>query len=96
MVNGLCFDCQRRFKIFIGTAIGFNTISYFLNILSYYFYGLEGLGLSFSALLFDSFFGLNNYKKKRYGFYFENGFYNTYLICILLCGATFPIPSNQF
>jgi hypothetical protein len=38
---------------------------YFLNILGYYFYRLEGLGLSFSALLFDSFFWLKIITKKK-------------------------------
>jgi O-antigen/teichoic acid export membrane protein len=76
-------------KIFMRTAIGFNTISLFLNILGYYFYGLEGLGLSFLLYYLIHFFGLKIITKKRYGFYFENGFYNTYLICILLCVATF-------
>jgi O-antigen/teichoic acid export membrane protein len=76
-------------KIFIRTAIGFNTISLFLNILGYYFYGLEGLGLSFLLYYLIHFFGLKIITKKRYGFYFESDFYNTYLICILLCTATF-------
>ncbi|RTY83531.1 hypothetical protein EKL97_04425 [Flavobacterium sp. LS1P28] len=76
-------------KMFMRTAVGFNSISLILNIFGYYYYGLEGLGFSFLLYYFIHFLGLKIITKKRYGFYFESDFYNTYLICILLCVATF-------
>jgi O-antigen/teichoic acid export membrane protein len=76
-------------KIFIRTSIGFNSISLVLNILGYYYYGLEGLGFSFLLYYLIHFFGLKIITKIRYGFYFDSDFYNTYLICIVMCVATF-------
>jgi O-antigen/teichoic acid export membrane protein len=76
-------------KIFIRTAIGFNFLSLFLNILGYYYYGLEGLGFSFLIYYFLHFIIVKIITKKRYRFYFENKFYQTYLICIIMCCLTF-------
>nr|WP_314896479.1 oligosaccharide flippase family protein [uncultured Flavobacterium sp.] len=76
-------------KMFMKTAVGFNIISLFLNVLGYYFYGLEGLGFSFLVYYLIHFFGLKIITKKRYDFYFDNDFYKIYLICILMCIATF-------
>ena len=76
-------------KIFVKTAFGFNLISLFLNVLGYYYYGLEGLGISFFVFYLIHFFGLKIITKKRYGFYFDSDFYNIYGICFLMCMATF-------
>ena len=76
-------------KMFLKTAIGFNAVSLLLNVLGYYFYGLEGLGFSFLVYYVIHFFGLKIITKKRYGFYFDSDFYQIYLICILMCLATF-------
>jgi O-antigen/teichoic acid export membrane protein len=76
-------------KIFIRTSIGFNSISLVLNVLGYYYYGLEGLGFSFLLYYLIHFFGLKIITKIRYGFYFDSDFYNTYLICMLMCAITF-------
>lgn len=76
-------------KMFLRTAFGFNSISLLLNVLGYYFYGLEGLGFSFFVYYLIHFFGLKIITKKRYGFYFDNDFYQIYLICILMSMATF-------
>lgn len=76
-------------KMFLKTAVGFNSVSLFLNVLGYYFYGLEGLGFSFFVYYLIHFFGLKLITKKRYGFYFDNDFYQIYLICIMMCMATF-------
>jgi len=76
-------------EIFIKTAIGFNFLSLFLNILGYYYYGLEGLGFSFLIYYFLHFLIVKIITKKRYRFYFENKFYQTYIICIIMCCSTF-------
>ncbi|MFT5253368.1 MAG: peptidoglycan biosynthesis protein MviN/MurJ (putative lipid II flippase), partial [Flavobacteriales bacterium] len=67
----------------------FNSISLVLNILGYYYYGLEGLGLSFLLYYLIHFVGLKIITKKRYSFYFDSDFYKLYLICILMCVVTF-------
>lgn len=76
-------------KIFIKTAILFNTASLIMNVLGYYFYGLEGLGISFLMYYSFHFFILKIITKKRYGFYFEKEFYVIYSICFVLCIITF-------
>ncbi|TRX24616.1 oligosaccharide flippase family protein [Flavobacterium franklandianum] len=76
-------------KIFIKTAIGFSIFSLIANILGYYFYGLEGLGLSFLIYYLIHFVVVMLITKKRYGFYFNTEFYQTFLICIVLCIVTF-------
>ncbi|TDE02281.1 oligosaccharide flippase family protein [Flavobacterium sandaracinum] len=88
-------------KMFLKTAIGFNAVSLLLNVLGYYFYGLEGLGFSFLVYYVIHFFGLKIITRKRYGFYFDSDFYQIYLICILMCLATFlfryiPIPILKY
>jgi O-antigen/teichoic acid export membrane protein len=75
--------------MFLRTAIGFNSISLFLNILGYYYYGLEGLGLSFLIYYVIHFLGLKLITQKRYGFYFEKDFYLIYFVCIAMCVITF-------
>lgn len=76
-------------KMFIKTAIGFNVLFLIMNILGYYFYGLEGLGFSFSLYYFLHFIGLKIITKNRYEFYFENEFYKIYSICIAICISAF-------
>lgn len=76
-------------KMFIKTAFGFNLLSLVLNIFGYYFYGLEGLGFSFLVYYLIHFFVLKIITKRRYGFYFDDDFYKTYLVCIALCIITF-------
>ncbi len=78
-------------KIFVKTAIGFNTLSLIMNILGYYFYGLEGLGFSFCLYFLFHFIGLKIITRNRYNFYFENDFYSIYLVCFLVCSAAFLI-----
>ncbi|WP_310555422.1 O-antigen translocase [Flavobacterium sp.] len=78
-------------KLFTKTALGFNSISLILNCLGYYFYGLEGLGISFVLYYFIHFYGLKIIVKKHYDFYFEPTFYKIYLLCILMCFATFAL-----
>ncbi|WP_406842945.1 O-antigen translocase [Flavobacterium soyae] len=76
-------------KMFIKTAVGFNVLSLVMNILGYYFYGLEGLGFSFCLYFLCHFIGLKIITKKRYNFYFETEFFQIYLVCLVICIASF-------
>jgi O-antigen/teichoic acid export membrane protein len=76
-------------NMFLKTALGFNITSLILNILGYFFYGLEGLGFSFFVYYLIHFFVLKIITKKKYDFYFENNFYKNYLICIAMCFIAF-------
>ena len=78
-------------KIFITTAVFFNTISLTLNGIGYYFYGLEGLGISFLIYYFIHFYGLKIITKYKYGFTFNKDFYKTFLLSITMCFITFVI-----
>lgn len=76
-------------KMFIKTAVGFSILSLMMNILGYYFYGLEGLGFSFCIYFLFHFIGLNMIAKKRYDFYFDKEFYFIYFVCFIICISTF-------
>ncbi len=72
-------------KIFTKTAVLFNTLSILLNILGYYFYGLEGLGISFLAYSIIHFFAMKVITKNRYDFYFDKKICVTFSVSFLLC-----------
>jgi len=83
-------------KMFIKTAIGFNILSLIMNIAGYYFDGLEGLGISFCLYFLFHFIGLKIITKKRYDFYFDKDFYQTYFVCFLICIITFLLRYLEF
>ncbi|MGQ7946788.1 oligosaccharide flippase family protein [Flavobacterium sp. WC2509] len=83
-------------KIFVKTAVGFNVLLLIMNILGYFFYGLEGLGFSFLVYNLIHFFVIKIIVKRRYGFYFDNDFYKIYLICIVICLMTFLFSYIEF
>lgn len=75
--------------MFTKTAIGFNVLSFVLNVAGYYFYGLEGLGISFLVYSIFHFFALKVITKKSYNFYLDKKIRITFSICFLLCIASF-------
>ena len=60
-------------KVFIKTAIGFNTILLSINIIGYHFGGLEGVGISFFIYYIIHFIAIRIITYYRYDFYFEKG-----------------------
>jgi O-antigen/teichoic acid export membrane protein len=76
-------------NMFIRTAFGFNFLSVILNVLGYYFYELEGLGFSYLIYYLIHLVVVKIITKTRYDFYFDNAFYRTYAVCIMMCVATF-------
>lgn len=75
--------------LFTKTAIGFNALSLVLNVAGYYFYGLEGLGISFLIYSVFHFFALKRITKRCYNFYFDKKISITFSICFLVCIASF-------
>jgi len=75
--------------MFTKTAIGFNVLSFVLNVVGYYFYGLRGLGISFLVYSIFHFFALKVITKKSYNFYLDKKIRITFSICFLLCIASF-------
>ncbi|THF51450.1 O-antigen translocase [Flavobacterium supellecticarium] len=69
--------------IFIKTAIGFNTFSVLLNIAGYYYYGLEGLGVSLLIYYVLHLIIVTGIAKYRYDFYFEREFYKIAICCFV-------------
>ncbi len=76
-------------KLFIKTSIGFNAVFLIINIFGYYFYGLEGLGITFLVNYIIHFFALKLITAKQYDFEFDNEFYKLFSYCIFLCLGTF-------
>ncbi|MEM0542802.1 oligosaccharide flippase family protein [Flavobacterium sp. j3] len=76
-------------KLFIKTSIGFNSLFLIINIVGYYFYGLDGLGITFLINYLVHFLGLKIITTKRYDFNFDYEFYKLFLYCILICSVSF-------
>jgi len=76
-------------NLFIKTTIAFNSILLLCNGIGYYYFGLEGLGVSFLIYYFIHFVSLYFITKKRYEFYFYKGFYTLFLFCVTICLLTF-------
>lgn len=89
MCMGYIFVAKGDSKIFIKTAVLFNVLLLIFNILGYYYGGLVGLGISFLAYYILHFFLMNIITKAVYKFYFPVSFYGLFIVCLLLCFATF-------
>lgn len=76
-------------KLFITNSIIFNIASLILNIIGYHFWGLEGLGISFLIYYIIHFFAMQLIAKRKYGFYIEDEFNTSFLICVMICLITF-------
>ncbi len=78
-------------KVFIKTAIGFNTILLSINIIGYHFGGLEGVGISFFIYYIIHFIAIRIITYYRYDFYFEKGFYKIFTFTVIMCFLAFSI-----
>lgn len=76
-------------KLFIKTAIVFNSIFFILNVLGYYFGSLPGIGVSFLIYYCFHFISLKYITKLKYNVYLTKNFYNIFLISLLLCSISF-------
>ena len=76
-------------KLFITTALVFNTLFVVICGLGYYFLGLKGLGIGLLVYYVIHFLVVKWITFKRYNLYFDKEFYNVFLISILFCTLTF-------
>lgn len=76
-------------KLFVKTALGFNTLQLLLNIAGYHLYGLEGIGMSMLVYLAIHFIAVRIIVFYRYGFQMPKGFYPIFMFCLVLCGLAF-------
>lgn len=82
-------------KVFIKTALGFNSLLLLLNVLGYTYGGLEGLGFSFFIHYIIHFIVIRLITYYRYGFYFEKGFYKIFTFTVILCALAFSFTYIQ-
>lgn len=80
---GYIFIAKGDSRIFIKTSVGFNIFSVLLNIAGYYFYGLEGLGVSLLIYYVVHLVLVTVIAKQRYDFYFETAFYKVLIACLI-------------
>jgi O-antigen/teichoic acid export membrane protein len=72
-------------KLFIRTAIGFNSLLLIANVIGYTYGGLNGLGISFFGYYIVHYAALHLLTRKVYRFSFDSSFYPVFLISILIC-----------
>ncbi len=78
-------------SLFVKTAIGFNSLLLLLNVIGYYFYGLEGIGMALLVYYALHFSVVRILVKLRYQFKMPEEFAPIFLICLLLCGGSFGL-----
>lgn len=72
-------------KLFIRTAIAFNSLLLISNVIGYSYGGLTGLGISFFIYYILHYAALHILTHKVYQFRFDKGFYPVFLSSIVLC-----------
>jgi O-antigen/teichoic acid export membrane protein len=86
---GFIFPAKGDLKVFGLIEVSAMTFNIFINIMGYYLYGLEGLGISF---LVGYLFGLGLtmfYAKKKYGFRYNKLTIRSFVINLLLVTTVF-------
>ncbi len=78
-------------KLFIKTAILFNSIFITLLILGYYFHGLLGIGIGFFSYYIIHLIIIRLITFYKYDLYFSTSFNWLFLICLLMCSVTFAL-----
>jgi O-antigen/teichoic acid export membrane protein len=78
-------------KLFIKTAILFNSIFVTMLVLGYYFYGLLGVGIGFFIYYILHLVMVKLITFYKYDVYFNKNFNGLFLICLMLCSITFAL-----
>lgn len=77
--------------LFIKTALLFNSLSIVLNLFGYYYYGLEGLGISSLVYYAIHLLIMIIIARKYYKVFFDTAFKKVFLYSILMCTAVFML-----
>lgn len=88
---GYYFIAKGDSKVYIKTAIGFNTLLLVMSIIGYNLDGLRGIGISFLVYYSIHFSVIYMIMKLRYQFSFSNEFLLIFIGCIGLCGISLPL-----
>jgi len=86
---GYIFIAKGDAKIFMKTALFFNSLLLVLNVAGYYYGGLSGMGISFLVYYFVHFLLVSIITKKAYNFHFPGKFYGMFLSYITFAGLAF-------
>lgn len=76
-------------KLFLRTTLSFNALLFILNALGYYYWGLEGLGVSFLVYYIIHFFSLIVIVRWRYDLNLPRRLYAIFTLGLILCAAVF-------
>lgn len=76
-------------KLFMRTSLGFNSVLLLLNVIGYYYLGLEGIGISLLVYYSIHFIVVRMITFYRYGFRMKSEFYPIFIKCLLLCVFAF-------
>ena len=76
-------------KLFIKTGFFFSALMLIFNIVGYYFYGLEGVGISFFLYYIIHFFGIKIITTKHYKLSLDKDLMTIFLVLFGLSIATF-------
>lgn len=76
-------------KLFIKTAVLFNSIFVGSMVFGYYFYGLFGVGIAFFAYNILHLIIVKLITFYKYDLYFNKNFNWLFVVCLLICGVSF-------
>lgn len=76
-------------KLFLRTTLSFNALLFILNALGYYYWGLQGLGVSFLVYYIIHFFSLIVIVRWRYDLNLSRRLYAIFSLGLILCTAVF-------
>jgi O-antigen/teichoic acid export membrane protein len=76
-------------RVFVKTAIGFNTVLLLFNIIGYSYYGLMGLGVSFVVYYIIHYILISFIMNWRYKIRLEKPVFSTFLKCIMFSVFTY-------
>lgn len=86
-------------KLFFFNEMVANTYTFILNLLGYYYFGLQGLGISYLLVYLIYFIQVSTIAKIKYNFSYERVFYKIFsiqLILVLLCFISSKFLHNQY
>lgn len=76
-------------NLFMKTSLGFNATLLLLNVIGYYYLGLEGIGISLLVYFMIHYIVVRILVFYRYGFKMKSEFHSIFIICLLLCVLAF-------
>mgnify|MGYP001282261783 FL=1 len=92
---GYVLIAKGKSKIFTCTAIFFNSIYLFLNIVGYNYLGVEGIGIAFFIYYIIHFLGMYLICYRLFGIRYHKCFWNLFLVVLFLAIIAFYMQSVE-